>query len=464
MFGSPQNDRKADEVAGSVAAGVARVGWGLAQAVYEGGKVEWMVGGVRRGALLGGSGVVLADALVGLPVVPGGLVALAGGGYLGVKGGMTFYRRRAVEHRIHESVSGAFGFEAGTVPIGISWDHELPAVVSIKVPPKSKLTRSDLVDIESLLRQTVFAGRGYTWAFKWDLSTGSCLMRAVKATPSKVVAPSSRAVVSADLSIIEVGSGVDGAVEWVPSKEAHVLVGGQTGRGKSGFVARVLTVWLDRPSEWQVVVLDPKISGVVPVDNHPSVLAFARELDECADAPERVVDALKYRKSLFLEESRNRRKMIRDIGEYRRHVGPMLRIGVAVDELSDVLRKSGDKTDTGKAFDGYRARCLTALDLILKQGRSNGIHSVLATQRPDASILPADLRDQAGFRCSIGHLSRSGSEMIFGDERAAELDANLPPGRAIAETWRGDVEFQTYLVSDEELERYAFGDLSGVDG
>ena len=72
----------------------------------------------------------------------------------------------------------------------------------------------------------------------------------------------------------------------------------------------------------------------------------------------------------------------------------MQRIVFACDEVAELL----DKTGADKSRKELLAQIEARLALIARQGRAFGIHLILATQRPDANILPGQIKNNMNIR------------------------------------------------------------------
>ena len=87
------------------------------------------------------------------------------------------------------------------------------------------------------------------------------------------------------------------------------------------------------------------------------------------------------------------------------------------------------------------------LSTIARQGRAFGIHLILATQRPDATIIPGQIRNNMDFRV-CGRADSVLSQIILDNTSAAEQIPKDARGRFI--TGDGTV-FQGYLFNEEQL-------------
>ena len=124
----------------------------------------------------------------------------------------------------------------------------------------------------------------------------------------------------------------------------------------------------------------------------------------------------------------------------------MQRIVFACDEVAELL----DKTGTDKARKELLAQIEARLALIARQGRAFGIHLILATQRPDANILPGQIKNNMNIRI-CGRADTTLSTIIIGDGRAAEQIPHDAQGRFIMED--GTV-FQAYYFNDDTISKW----------
>ena len=69
---------------------------------------------------------------------------------------------------------------------------------------------------------------------------------------------------------------------------------------------------------------------------------------------------------------------------------------------------------------------------IARLGRTAKMHLVLGLQRPDASIMGGELRDNFGCRISLGKLKSKEASMMMWDDPAIGLSVPDVPGRAVS--------------------------------
>lgn len=223
----------------------------------------------------------------------------------------------------------------------------------------------------------------------------------------------------------------------------HLLIAGATGAGKSVQINTLLCSLLARrtPDELRLILIDPKRVELRPYRNIPHLLTplilepdqaktvlvhACRELDRRTRILEehgvRNIDGFNKKVTKLAEErSRRRRKKKEDEEEIP---APLPRLVIVVDELADL-------------FIHAKAEVTPAIQRLLSLGRAEGIHLVLATQRPSTDIvsgtLKANLPTRIAFRVasyvdSRTILDRIGAEMLLGkgDMLMMRPGADLP--------------------------------------
>ncbi len=194
----------------------------------------------------------------------------------------------------------------------------------------------------------------------------------------------------------------------------HVLIAGTTGAGKSALLqSLVLDLALRHPPDrLAVVLIDFKGgAGLGPCRRLPHVVGEVTDLDAALAA--RAVDGLR-------RELGRRERLLREAGvtdlEALRSLGPAPpRILVVVDEL--------------RALRDDLPGVLPALVRLAAQGRSLGIHLVLATQRP-AGAVDAQVRANVSLRICLRVTDPADSLDVVEVPDAAGLPADRP-GRAV---------------------------------
>jgi S-DNA-T family DNA segregation ATPase FtsK/SpoIIIE len=211
------------------------------------------------------------------------------------------------------------------------------------------------------------------------------------------------------------------------TKMPHLLIAGTTGSGKSVCINSIIMsiMYLQRPDMVKLILVDPKVVEMAPFKDIPhlmcpvinesgracSVLEWAtQKMDERYEyLAEAGVRNIKGYNSLTQEELIERFQPASP-EEEARIPKRLPYIVVIVDELADLMMTSG------KEVESHIVR-------IAQKARAVGIHLILATQRPQATVvtglIKANMPAKIGFRVSSKMDSRivldqNGAEVLLG--------------------------------------------------
>jgi DNA segregation ATPase FtsK/SpoIIIE-like protein len=124
-----------------------------------------------------------------------------------------------------------------------------------------------------------------------------------------------------------------------------------------------------------------------------------------------------------------------------------------IDEAYMFLAPEGAKTDEGKQRDQWHGEAVTMLGEILRLGRASGIFMVMATQRPDASVIPGEMRANMDVRIAAGRMDSTPSSMIL-DSGAATLLPGHIKGRGALRSLGEISQFQGYFAEEEWIKEW----------
>lgn len=127
--------------------------------------------------------------------------------------------------------------------------------------------------------------------------------------------------------------------------------------------------------------------------------------------------------------------------------GPALLI--MVDECGQLLDMSGGKgSDEAKKEMELKGQAQSIIGSIARLGRAAGVHLLIATQRPDAKLVPGELKENLMFRAGCGHLTSTASSMLFDDATGTQTPAT-PKGRAaVMNVGQKPQRIQVYFTKD----------------
>lgn len=241
---------------------------------------------------------------------------------------------------------------------------------------------------------------------------------------------------SHDEFVLILGEGITGTVSVNLANIPHVLLGGSTGSGKSVLLKLLLMQSLRKGAT--VYISDFKGGVDFPKPWHEScVMCF----DESAlvDLLTSLVDELNRRKVLFSEMG------YPNLAAYNKGTGKNLkRLIFACDEVAEVL----DKTGMDKSHKERIGQIESKLATIARLGRAFGIHLILATQRPDAQLIPGQIRNNLDCRI-CGRAERVLSELVLDSTAAADQIPKNARGRFML--YDGTV-FQAYWLDEYNIE------------
>ena len=245
----------------------------------------------------------------------------------------------------------------------------------------------------------------------------------------------SDAYLSQDSFVLTLGESLTGPVTVNLAHIPHILLGGSTGSGKSVLLKLLLMQSLCKGAE--VYIADFKGGVDFPKVWHERCqMCFDEEA--LLELLTTLVNELERRKTLFAEQG------YPNIAAYNKGTGEHLkRLIFACDEVAEVL----DKTGMDKAQKGRVGQIESKLATIARLGRAFGIHLILATQRPDAQLIPGQIRNNLDCRI-CGRAERVLSELVLDSPAAAEQIPKDERGRFLL--YDGTV-FQSYWLDEGNI-------------
>ena len=239
---------------------------------------------------------------------------------------------------------------------------------------------------------------------------------------------------SRESSVLVLGEGYAGPVTVNLAHVPHILLGGSTGSGKSVLLKLLLMQCIKKYA--RVFIADFKGGVDFPNVWHEKCRLCITE-ESLLDTLDRLVAALENRKSEFAALG------CPDIDSYNKIRRPLPRLIFACDEAAEMLDKTGADAGRKKLLAQIESR----LSTIARQGRAFGIHLILATQRPDAAVIPGQIKNNMDFRV-CGRADNVLSQIILDSTDAADQIPKDARGRFI--TGDGTV-FQGYLFDESVI-------------
>lgn len=227
-------------------------------------------------------------------------------------------------------------------------------------------------------------------------------------------------------------------IKWRPAIVPQALVIGGTGTGKTSTGHGMLGEITRRA--WPVWVVDGKRVEFLAFRDWPNVQIIAGAVTQQVAVIHRAWELMEYRYQL-IEDG------LATVNDFE----PLF---VFVDEYTDFranllawyqrIKVKGDPT---------KPVTFEQVASLARKGRTARIHLVVFTQRPDAEFLGGEMRDNFGFRVSMGRLSPQGAMMMWENPATGVSLPRDRTGRAIATNAEGRaVEVQCYRFPDMDAE------------
>lgn len=202
------------------------------------------------------------------------------------------------------------------------------------------------------------------------------------------------------------------------AKTPHLLVAGATGMGKSVFLNALIMSLVTKygPEDLRIVLVDPKQVEFSDYEGLPHLLvnSIITEAPLCVAILDWAISEMESRYKIF--SSRRGVNIVRNIDEYNNSINPrsqrkMPKIVIIIDELGDLFSISQQmKRDIED-----RIKRLT------QKARAAGIHVVVATQRPDVTVITGVIKTNLPTRIAFKVLNYADSKTILNDQGAENL-------------------------------------------
>ena len=245
------------------------------------------------------------------------------------------------------------------------------------------------------------------------------------------------AYLSPDSFVLTLGEGYIGPITIDLAMIPHILLGGSTGSGKSVLLKLLLMQSLRKGAK--IYIADFKGGVDFPPEWHRQCRMCFEEHD-LLELLTGIAEELQRRKQLFKSAACS------NLDEYNKTAKiPLKRCVFACDEVAELLDKTGLSAEQKKLIWQIESK----LSMIARQGRAFGIHPILATQRPDANLIPGQIRTNLGCRI-CGRADSILSQIILDSTAAADEIFKEARGRFLLHD--GTV-FQGYWFDENMIER-----------
>ncbi len=242
--------------------------------------------------------------------------------------------------------------------------------------------------------------------------------------------------IDGELLYLNLGSSFENLEQHAP----HTLIAGATGSGKSVLLQNLLLdiCATNSPKLATIYLIDPKAG--VDYSNIEDLLHLPEgiivEQDPATAILESLVEEMDSRYRKFKQQK------VKDLQRYNSKVPESERL--------PVLWLVHDEFAEWMLVDSYKDAVSSAVQRLGVKARAAGIYLIFAAQRPDATVLPVQLRDNLGNRLILRVESVGTSEISLGQKGAENL---LGKGHLAARlTNQSDLIYaQVPFLADEEM-------------
>lgn len=231
--------------------------------------------------------------------------------------------------------------------------------------------------------------------------------------------------------VFAIGIGYNGIVTIDLNKNAHTLIGGETGSGKSNILK--LLVYQALVKGYDTTLIDFKRG--VSFSNFNSIVNIVYEYEAACQTLENMVEETKRRLDLF------RSTKVDNITDYNKitTLKNLKREIIFIDELAELLN-TRDKELSNRLYD--------ALETLTRLSRAVGIHLMIGIQRPDSTIVNGQIKNNISCRVCGRFVDKEPSRIMLNCDDASKLK-NIK-GR--------------FLIKDDELQEFqSFYYLDNID-
>lgn len=225
-----------------------------------------------------------------------------------------------------------------------------------------------------------------------------------------------------------------GKVTYSLNVYPHMLIGGTTGSGKTVLLKILLHQCIKK--KYDVTIADFKGGVDFNADWSKEALILMNKQDVILKLEE-IISELERRKELF------RSRMRKNIQEFNLYdSGGLQRIIFACDEIAELLDKSGLSKEEKQEVEKIEKY----LSTIARQGRAFGIHLFVATQRPDATILTGQIKNNIDYRV-CGRADNVLSQIILDNTDAA---SQIPKDELGMFLNQNGLLFKSYMLEERQ--------------
>lgn len=251
--------------------------------------------------------------------------------------------------------------------------------------------------------------------------------------------------ISLDDGVLVIGEDMLGQISFNLNKTPHVLIAGETGGGKSVLLREMLWQFIAKGGKPYMFDFKGGVEFGIEYENYGEVVTEREHALELLDL---LVEENKIRLKKF------RAKRAKNLAQYNKKTGENLsRIGVFCDEIGEMLDKQGATGEEKEFIQQLNGR----LSTLARLARATGINLFLGTQRPDATVIHGQIKNNLTVRLCARLGDKPASEIVIGSTAAFYLPDIK--GRFLFRCGVDTKEFQAYNFDDDTM----LGDIDTTD-
>jgi DNA segregation ATPase FtsK/SpoIIIE, S-DNA-T family len=238
-----------------------------------------------------------------------------------------------------------------------------------------------------------------------------------------------------------IGVGIDGQTvlsDFFDSNTCHVLVAGTSGSGKSEWLKSLVASLAIRnaPEHVRLALVDPKILTFSSVESSPYLWRpLATDINAALAVLESAVSEMEGRYRILAKEG-----FVSISDRMKAGHADLPFIVLVFDEFADLILTGRDER---KNFEDMVAR-------LAGKGRAAGVHLVLATQRPDRTVVTGLIKSNLPMKVCLRVANATNSQIVLGEPGAESL---LGKGDLLCDLGRGIARAQSYYVPQSDFIR-----------
>lgn len=244
---------------------------------------------------------------------------------------------------------------------------------------------------------------------------------------------------SNSLAKFPVGVGIEGEIisgDFSDSNTCHVLVAGTSGSGKSEWLKTLVAslALQNSPQTVRFALVDPKILTFGGMSNSPYFWKpVATTIEQAVGVLRDAVDEMEARYQILAKEGHV--NLAERIVAGRTELPYII---LVFDEFADLILTGRDEK---KEFEQIAAR-------IAGKGRAAGIHLVLATQRPDRTVVTGLIKSNLPMKICLRVANSTNSQIVLGENGGESL---LGKGDLLCDAGKAIARAQSYYIPQAEF-------------